>query len=99
MNKEKQKMLKTLQVEIVHPKAERILKELAAVELIRIGKKESLRTRLARLSHSIEQHQQKHGNPEPLGMEEITAEVKTVRAERYASRCSVIDRNLPRPKG
>jgi len=34
-------MQKTLQVEILHPNAERILKELAAVELIRIGKKES----------------------------------------------------------
>jgi len=77
-------MLKTLQVEIVHPKAERILKELAAVELIRIGKKESLRTRLNRLSHSIERHQKTHGSPEPLCMEEITAEVKKVRAERYA---------------
>jgi len=77
-------MLKTLQVEIVHPKAERILKELAAVELIRIGKRESLQTRLARLSHSIEQYQKRHGSPEPLGMEEITAEVKKVRAERYA---------------
>ena len=77
-------MLKTLQVEIVHPKAERILKELAAVELIRIGKRESLRTRLDRLSRNIEQHQKKHGKPQPLCIEEITAEVKKVRAERYA---------------
>ena len=79
-------MLKTIQVEIIHPKAERILKELAAVELIRIGKKESLRTRLDRLSQSVKQHQEKHGNPVPLSMEEITREVKKVRAERYAKR-------------
>lgn len=77
-------MLKTLQVEIIHPKAERILKELAAVELIRIGKKEPIRTRLDRLSHDIKRHQKKHGNSEPLSMEEITTEVKKVRAGRYA---------------
>ncbi|MCL2304770.1 MAG: hypothetical protein FWC43_05445 [Planctomycetaceae bacterium] len=82
-------MLKTLQVEIVNPKAERILKELAAVELIRIGKRESFRTRLDRLSQSIERHQEKHGMPEPLSMEEITEEVKKVRAERYAKRKKV----------
>ena len=82
-------MLKTLQVEIVHPKAERILKELAAVELIRIGKRESFRTRFERLSQSIRQHQEKHGMPEPLSMEEITKEVKKVRAERYAKRKKV----------
>ena len=79
-------MSKTLQIEIVHPKAERILKELAAVELIRIGKKESLRTRLDRLSQSVRQHQEKHGNPVLLSMEEITMEVKKVRAEQYAKR-------------
>jgi len=79
-------MLKTMEIEIVHPKAERILKELAAVELIRIGKRESFRTRLDRLSQSVKQHQKKHGNPEPLSMEEITKEVKKVRAERYAKR-------------
>jgi len=61
-------MLKTLEIELVHPKAERILKELAAVELIRIGKKETLRTRLDRLSQSVEQHQKKHGNPTPLSI-------------------------------
>ena len=77
-------MLKTLQVEIVHPKAERILKELAAVELIRISKRESLRTRLDRLTRSVKRHQEKHGEPKPLSMEEITKEVKKVRAERYA---------------
>ena len=77
-------MFKTLQIEIVHPKAERILKELAAVELIRIGKKETLQTRLDRLSRNIERHQKTHGNPQPLSMEEITTEVKKVRAERYA---------------
>jgi hypothetical protein len=81
-------MLKTLQIEIVHPKAERILKELAAVDLIRIGKRESFRARLDRLSQSIEQHQKNHGNPEPLSREDITKEVKKVRAERYAKRNS-----------
>ena len=79
-------MLKTLQVEIVHPKAERILKELAAVELIRIGTKETLRTRLDRLSQNVERHQKKHGSPMPLSIEEITREVKKVRTERYATR-------------
>jgi len=80
----KENMLKTLQIEIVHPKAERILKELAAVELIRISKKESLRTRLGRLSRSIERHQEENGKPKPPSMEEITTEVKKVRAERHA---------------
>ena len=77
-------MLKTMEIEIIHPKAERILRELAAVELIRIGKKESLRTRLDRLSQNVKRHQEKHGTPEPMSMEEITMEVKKVRAERYA---------------
>jgi len=76
------KMLKTLQIEIVHPKAERILKELAAVELIRIGKQESFRVRLDRLSRNIERHKEKHGSPEPLSMEEITTEVKKGRADK-----------------
>jgi Holliday junction resolvasome RuvABC endonuclease subunit len=79
-------MLKTLQVEIIHPQAERILKELAAVELIRIEKNESLRTRLDRLMRNVKQHQKKHGEPEPLSMEEVTMEVKKVRTERYAKR-------------
>jgi hypothetical protein len=77
-------MTKTLQIELVHPKAERILKELAAVELIRIGKQESFRTRLDRLSQRVKRHQDKHGAPEPMSMEEITKEVKKVRAQRYA---------------
>ena len=81
-------MIKTLQVEIVHPKAERILKDLAAVELIRIGKRESFRTRLDRLSRNIQQHQAKHGLQELPGMEKITEEVKKARAERYAKRKS-----------
>jgi Holliday junction resolvasome RuvABC endonuclease subunit len=75
--------MKTLQIEIVHPKAERIRKELAAVELIRIGKRESLRSRLAQLTQSIERHQEKHDRPKPMSIEEVTAEVKKVRAERY----------------
>ena len=79
-------MLKTMQIEIIHPKAERILKDLAAVELIHIGKQESLRSRLDRLSQSVEQHQQKHGALERLSMDEITKEVKKVRTERYAKR-------------
>jgi len=79
-------MLKTLQVEIIHPKAERILKELAAVELIRIGKRESFRTRLDRLSQSVKRHQEKHDMPEPMSMDEITTEVKKARTERYAKR-------------
>ncbi|MDR0327697.1 MAG: hypothetical protein LBI05_05305 [Planctomycetaceae bacterium] len=79
-------MLKTLQVEIIHPQAERILKELAAVELIRIEKTESLRTRLDRLTRNVKLHQKKHGNLEPLSMEEVTMEVKKLRAERYAKR-------------
>ena len=77
-------MLKTLQVEILNPKAERILKELAAVDLIRIGKNEPIRTRLDRLYRDVERHQKKHGNPEPLSVEEIATEVKKVRAKRHA---------------
>jgi len=79
-------MIKTMQIEIINPKAERILKELAAVELIRIGKQESFRTRLDRLSQSVKRHQEKQGMPEPMSMDEITREVRKVRAERYAKR-------------
>ena len=83
---ENEKMLKTMQIEIINPKAERILKELAAVELIRIGKQESFRTRLDRLSQSVKRYQEKQGMPEPMGLDEITKEVKKIRAERYAKR-------------
>ncbi len=80
--------VKTLRIRIVNPKAERLIDDLASLDLIEIDEPESprksIKMRLEDLSRNIEKHQADHGNPEPPSMEDIVAEVKKVRRERYA---------------
>lgn len=68
----------TLQIDIIEPKAEKLLEDLAAMNLISIqsNKQERLKSLLSKLMvHS-----------DDITMEEITEEVEIVRAERYANR-------------
>ena len=68
----------TLQIDIIEPKAEKLLEDLAAMNLISIqsNKQERLKSLLSKLRvHS-----------DDITMEEITEEVEIVRAERYANR-------------
>lgn len=68
----------TLQIDIIEPKAAKLLEDLAAMNLISIQttKQDRLKSLLTKLrAHSDE-----------ISMEEITSEVEIVRAERYANR-------------
>jgi hypothetical protein len=66
----------TLSIEILNPKAKKLLQDLADMDLIAIkeSSKFSIEKTLAKL--------RSHENPPSL--EEITAEVELVRAKRYA---------------
>ncbi len=68
----------TIQIEIIEPKAEKLLEDLAAMNLISIqpNKQERLKNLLSKL----------RADSDDLTMEEITREVEIVRAERYANR-------------
>jgi hypothetical protein len=71
--------METLKIDIVNPKAKRIIKELADLNLISIHDKnplksfESLLTRLRKKTGKI-------------SLEEITKEVELVRAKRYGKK-------------
>ena len=71
----------TYQVDILNPKADRLLKDLADMNLIAITQTDSngFKEVIERLRSKAEQI----GLPT---MEEITGEVETVRSERYAGR-------------
>jgi len=68
----------TLQIDIIEPKAEKLLEDLAAMNLISIqsNKQERLKSLLSKL----------RVQSDDITMEEITEEVEIVRAERYANR-------------
>ncbi|MBL7765851.1 MAG: hypothetical protein JNJ58_07155 [Chitinophagaceae bacterium] len=68
----------TLQIEIIEPKAEKLLEDLAAMNLISI--QSNKQERLENLLNKLRLH------ADDISMEEITKEVETVRAERYANR-------------
>jgi len=69
----------TYQVDILNPKADRLLKELADMDLIAIKQTDS-----DGFMQVIERLRSKAEQLGPPTMEEITQEVETVRAERYA---------------
>ncbi len=71
----------TYQVDILNPKADRLLKDLADMELIAIKETSS-----DGFIEVIERLRSKAEQIGPPTMEEITQEVETVRAERYARR-------------
>ena len=71
----------TYQVDILNPKADRLLKDLADMELIAI--KETSSDGFMEVIERLRLKAEQIGSPT---MEEITQEVETVRAERYARR-------------
>lgn len=71
----------TYQVDILNPKADRLLQDLADLNLITIKQVSS-----DGFIRVIERLRAKAERLGPPTMEEITQEVKTVRADRYASR-------------
>jgi hypothetical protein len=71
--------METMRIDIVNPKAKKIIKELAALDLINIRDKNSIRSfekLLAKL----------RTNEKEISMEEITKEVELVRAKRYGKK-------------
>jgi hypothetical protein len=71
----------TYQVDILDPKAVQLLKDLADMNLIAIKQTDS-----DGFMEVIERLRSMAERLGPPGMEEITQEVETVRAERYARR-------------
>ncbi|MGI8635076.1 MAG: hypothetical protein ACR2KZ_06700 [Segetibacter sp.] len=71
----------TYQVDILNLKADRLLKDLADMDLIAIKQTDS-----DGFMQVIERLRSKAERLAPPTMEEITQEVETVRAERYARR-------------
>lgn len=71
----------TYQVDILDPKADRVLKDLADMNLIAIKQTDN-----DGFMQVIERLRSKAEQLEPPTMDEITQEVETVRAERYARR-------------
>jgi hypothetical protein len=69
----------TLQVDILNPKASKLLKDLADLNLISIRE---LKTEDGFLK--VVRRIRSKGKNKPLTLEEITKEVETVRAKRYA---------------
>ena len=68
----------SLQIDILNPKAEKILKELADLNLIAIKKTKS--DSFLKIVDKI----RKKAKSNPISLEEITKEVESVRAKRYA---------------
>jgi len=71
----------TYQVEILNPKADRLLKDLADMNLIAIKQ-----TDTDAFTSVIERLRSKAEQLGPPALEEITQEVEIVRAERYATK-------------
>jgi hypothetical protein len=71
--------METLRIDIVNPKAKRIIKELADLNLIKIRDKDpikSFETLLKRL----------RAKAKDISLEEITKEVELVRSKRYGKK-------------
>jgi len=68
----------TLQIDIIEPKAAKLLEDLAAMNLISI--QSTNQERLKMLLNKL------RNNSDEISMDEITKEVEIVRAERYANR-------------
>ncbi len=71
--------MKSYQIDILNPKAEKLLQDLADLELISFRKtEENLQSVIKRL--------RKKALANPPSLEEITKEVEIVRAKRYATK-------------
>jgi len=69
----------TYQIDILNPKADKLLKDLAEMNLISITE-----VRQADPFLSVVKRLRKKAAANPPGLEEITKEVEAVRAKRYA---------------
>jgi uncharacterized protein YaaW (UPF0174 family) len=69
--------METLTIDLINPKAKKLLKDLMDLKLINIRKSES-KTPLSELLEKL-----RSNSSEEITMEEITAEVEAVRKERY----------------
>jgi hypothetical protein len=82
--------VKTMQIRIVAPQAERMIADLASQNLIEIDEpEETSLDRYKRWCHECAERREREGPPyedPPMSMEEIVAIVKEVRAERYAKK-------------
>jgi hypothetical protein len=72
--------METLRIDIINPKAKRILKELAELNLINIQEKDSIKS-LGSLLNKL------RTKGKVISLEEITKEVEIVRSKRYGKKC------------
>ena len=85
--------VKTMNIRIVNPKAERLIGDLVSQNLIEIDEPEieeslSAQEEFRRLGLEMREQRKQAGLPEedPMTMEEVVAICKEVRAERYAKK-------------
>jgi hypothetical protein len=72
-------MMETLRIEIINPKAKRLLKDLADMNLITIDKVDDLKSEFKELLSKLR-------SDSALLQEEIAREVENVRASRYENK-------------
>ena len=77
----KLRIMETLRIEIVNPKAKRLLKDLADLNLITIDKAKDLKVEFKELLSKL-----RSKSDTALSLDEITKEVEIVRASRYESK-------------
>lgn len=70
--------METLRIDIVNPKAKKIIKDLADLDLISIRDKKPIK--------SFESILRKLRSRKSVSLEEITKEVETVRSKRYGKK-------------
>lgn len=73
--------METIQIEILNPKAKKLLKDLADLKLIAIGKSINTKNEFKSLLSKL-----RSNSDEAPTLEEITKEVESVRANRYANK-------------
>ncbi len=71
--------METMRIDIVNPKAKKIIKELADLNLISIRDKDPIKSFQKLLSKL-------RSNAEKISLDEITKEVELVRARRYGKK-------------
>ncbi|MEI8086962.1 MAG: hypothetical protein WCG93_12180 [Paludibacter sp.] len=73
--------METIQIEILNPKAKKLLKDLADLKLIAIGKSINTKNEFKSLLSKL-----RSNSEEAPTLEEIAKEVESVRANRYANK-------------
>ena len=73
--------MSTIQIEIINPKAKKLIEELAKLKLIRISEKQDYKKEFKQLLSKF-----RSNKSTPPDLEEIQKEVEAVREKRYAKR-------------